>query len=187
MSLASEIKALLKRGDAAADAAAEKHYKAAGEKLMQLREDKTKAQFGKIVSNECSIKISWAYILMRMAKGETTLAKERATSAGRVVKHRNRKRPLRNGQKRERELAPELEGDTPQQQWEYSVGNMAGDAISLQAFWDRTFGAEWREFAVASDLVTLAQQAAEAWAAIADELTTRAGAIPIRRAGHGGD
>jgi hypothetical protein len=72
------------------------------------------------------------------------------------------------------ELAPEdLPDDTPQQRWHYSVSNIAGEAISLLAFWDKTFGQEWRSFEVSSDLATLAQQAADAWAQIANELTTR--------------
>ena len=47
---------------------------------------------------------------------------------------------------------------------------MAGDAISLLAFWDKTFGKEWKDFEVPSDLVTLAQQAADTWGQIANEL-----------------
>ena len=81
-----------------------------------------------------------------------------------------KKRPSRDGQKRE--IAPEdLPSDTPQQQWGYSVGNMAGEAVSLPAFWDRTFGKGWQKFELSSDLVTLVQQAADTWAQIAEELT----------------
>jgi hypothetical protein len=50
---------------------------------------------------------------------------------------------------------------------------MAEEAISLEAFWNKTFGEEWKQFEVSSDLVTLAQQAADAWTRIADELTKR--------------
>jgi hypothetical protein len=67
-------------------------------------------------------------------------------------------------------LPPE-ESDSPQQRWHYSVGNMAGEAISLPAFWDKTFGREWRKFEVFSDVATLAQQAAAAWAQIAAVLS----------------
>jgi hypothetical protein len=73
------------------------------------------------------------------------------------------------------ELAPEdLPGDTPQEQWQRSVGNMAGEAVSLEAFWTKTFGKEWEGFDVPSDLVTLAREAADAWTQIANKLTTRA-------------
>jgi hypothetical protein len=51
------------------------------------------------------------------------------------------KRALRSAQKRavrtaqKPELAPEdLQGDTPQQQWQYSVSNMAGAALSDMVF-----------------------------------------------------
>jgi hypothetical protein len=80
----------------------------------------------------------------------------------------------RKVQKAAEKLAPEdLPGDTSEQRWQYSVGNMAGEAISLQAFWDKTFGEAWKSFEVSSDLVTLAQQAADAWTQIANELTDK--------------
>jgi hypothetical protein len=63
--------------------------------------------------------------------------------------------------------------DTAQQRWEFSLRNLAGDAISLSAFWSREFG-NWKRFNVASDLVTLAQQAADAWKQLARELKDKA-------------
>ena len=97
-------------------------------------------------------------------------------------KRTRRRRP----KQQRRELADEpIPGDTPLERWQYSVGFIAGEAISLEAFWTRTFKEEWKEFEVSSDLVTLAQQAADAWVKIANDLTLRAGAIPIRRKDHG--
>jgi hypothetical protein len=46
---------------------------------------------------------------------------------------------------------------------------LPGDAISLRAFWSREFG-NWKSFNVASDLVTLAKLAADAWKQLAREL-----------------
>lgn len=52
--------------------------------------------------------------------------------------------------------------DTNQDFWQHSLGKLAGEAISLEAYWKRQFG-DWEKFEVTSDLVTLAEQAAEAW------------------------
>jgi hypothetical protein len=53
-----------------------------------------------------------------------------------------------------------------QERWQRSLGNMAGEAVSLDAYWTRQFG-EWKKFDVPSELVTLARQAAEAWEKLA--------------------
>lgn len=59
--------------------------------------------------------------------------------------------------------------DTPEDFWQRSLGNMAGEAISLEDFWSDKFG-DWRKFQVTSDLVTLAKQASEAWGKLAKSL-----------------
>jgi hypothetical protein len=59
--------------------------------------------------------------------------------------------------------------DTPEVRWQTSLGNLAGEAIALQAYWTKTFG-DWQKFSAPSDLATLAQQAAAAWLGIASEL-----------------
>jgi hypothetical protein len=65
------------------------------------------------------------------------------------------------------------EGDGPQQFWERSLANMAGDAISLEAAWTRQHGAVWKEFPVPRDLATLAREAADAWNSLAEQLDAR--------------
>jgi hypothetical protein len=62
------------------------------------------------------------------------------------------------------------DGDTAEQQWQRSLGNIAGDQIALQAFWTREFG-DWEKFEVPSDLSTLAKQAAYAWTELAAKIT----------------
>ena len=54
--------------------------------------------------------------------------------------------------------------------WLHSVGAYAGEAIAMQAFWDRQFPG-WRQLAPSSSLVTLATQAAESWATVAKHLS----------------
>lgn len=64
------------------------------------------------------------------------------------------------------------------ERWQLSLSNMAGmagDAIALPASWTRQFG-KWQDFPVPSDVVTLAQQAAETWATLARQLAERANA-----------
>jgi hypothetical protein len=53
--------------------------------------------------------------------------------------------------------------NTQQEQWHRSVSNMPGEAISLSAYWTQQFGNDWQKFEVASDVLTLAKQAAEVW------------------------
>ncbi len=60
----------------------------------------------------------------------------------------------------------------PADEWQHSLSNMAGDAISAAAFWSRRFG-NWKSFETPSELVTLAKQAARAWNEIASELERR--------------
>jgi hypothetical protein len=65
------------------------------------------------------------------------------------------------------------EGDGPQQFWERSVSNLAGDAISMEASWTRQHGAAWRDFTVPSHLPALAVEAADAWNSLAEQLDAR--------------
>jgi hypothetical protein len=56
--------------------------------------------------------------------------------------------------------------DTAEEHWQRSLGNLAGDAISMRAFWTREFG-HWEKFKAPSSLRTLARQAAQAWTELA--------------------
>jgi ParB-like chromosome segregation protein Spo0J len=61
--------------------------------------------------------------------------------------------------------------NTEEERWQRSLGNMAGDAVSLPSYWTREFG-EWEKFEVPTSLVTLVKQAAKAWAKLEADLTT---------------
>lgn len=61
---------------------------------------------------------------------------------------------------------------TAEQRWQWSLGNAAGDAVAMAAFWRREFGA-WDKFSRPPELVTLALQAADAWQALVRELKGR--------------
>jgi hypothetical protein len=60
-----------------------------------------------------------------------------------------------------------------QERWHRSMSNMAGEAISLSAYWTQQFGEDWQRFEVTSDVLTLAKQAAEAWSDIVESLINR--------------
>lgn len=62
--------------------------------------------------------------------------------------------------------------DTPEQHWQRSLGNLAGDAISMSAYWSRQFG-KWQRFDVPSSLVSLVEQAAKAWSELASNLAKK--------------
>jgi hypothetical protein len=63
---------------------------------------------------------------------------------------------------------------TKEDHWQRSVQGLAGDAIGLEPFWSKEFGDAWKSFPVPTDLVTLARQAADAWAKVAADLAERA-------------
>jgi hypothetical protein len=174
---------------------AEQHKIAIGQLLVRAKEVCDAGGFAAFRERFCpQLGKSRAYELLQIASGKKTSEETKAATRDRVREHRASKKLPKPAPEPEPEPEPELlsvtvtesaevganaPGDTPEQQWQYSLGNMAGESISLWAFWDKTFGKEWREFDVSSVSVTLAQQAADAWARIADELTTRAGATPL--------
>ena len=63
---------------------------------------------------------------------------------------------------------------TPEQEWQHSFGHFAGDAIAMSAYWTQQFGEDWQTYGVPSSFVTLAEQAAEAWADLKYGLQRRA-------------
>lgn len=63
--------------------------------------------------------------------------------------------------------------NTQQEQWHRSLSNMAGEAISLSAYWTQQFGKDWQKFEVSSEVLTLAKQAAEAWNEIVEAMINR--------------
>jgi hypothetical protein len=69
------------------------------------------------------------------------------------------------------EDAPRSEDRALQEQWQRSLSNLAGESIAIEPFWNRLFG-DWRRFEIPSTHVTLAKQASEAWAKLADAVTT---------------
>jgi hypothetical protein len=54
------------------------------------------------------------------------------------------------------------DGDTLEQQWQRSLGEIAGHIIALESFWINNFEG-WEKFEAPSDLVTLVKQATTAW------------------------
>jgi hypothetical protein len=62
---------------------------------------------------------------------------------------------------------------TRQEFWQRSVFNMAGEAVSLTAYWKQQFGSDWEKFEVPSDMLTLVRQAVEEWQGILENLVNR--------------
>jgi hypothetical protein len=63
----------------------------------------------------------------------------------------------------------ESTNDTPEQRWQLSLGNHAGDAIALRAYLTHEFG-NWERFERPSSLRMLARHAANAWTELANKL-----------------
>ena len=56
--------------------------------------------------------------------------------------------------------------------WRDSLANMAGECISLMAYWDQKWPC-WESYEASSDLQTLARQAGDTWNNIAKKLRTK--------------
>ena len=61
---------------------------------------------------------------------------------------------------------------TEQERWQRSVMNMAGEAVSLPAYWSLQFP-NWKAFPITTDLIKLARQAADVWTALASDFERR--------------
>jgi hypothetical protein len=66
-----------------------------------------------------------------------------------------------------KELYDDTPSDGPQDFWQRSLAYHAGEAVALRAFWTKEYPG-WENFAVPAELATLARQAAQAWAAVAE-------------------
>jgi hypothetical protein len=187
--LSGLVKASLAAGDKALDKA-EQHYKTAGLYLIEARERLPIEQPGKrftaYIVGECRLQTSRAYELIAIAEGRLTVeeirAKKNESSKAAHAKTRAAAKsafPLNSGKTKAEEQTPDPTQDdcddcnNDSERWERSLSNMAGDAISIRAFWNKTFGKEWEEFDVPSTAVTLAKQAAKEWTELAADLTER--------------
>jgi hypothetical protein len=56
--------------------------------------------------------------------------------------------------------------------WRVNAVDAAKNAIDLPDFWTAVYGEKWRHFAADDEIVALAQQAADTWAEIAQQLHT---------------
>ena len=123
---------------------------------------------------------------MQIADGRKSVPDVRTEKAESMRKVRDKSSPQRGGEtKRPKMTEAEYDADEDlkeikaravnqqEEYWQNSLGNLAGDAISMHAYWTRQFG-DWGKFKVTSDLVTLAKQATEAWAKLEAELSVRA-------------
>jgi hypothetical protein len=173
--------------------------KAVGLLLLEAKKLHPKGKdFEAFLNRVDGLKRSRAYDLMKLAGGRTTDEELRKDARERQAKSRAKKKkppvtqtPFENGDVIELEAdsfrdvtesaeasaeasaevrkAEYADADTAEERWQRSLSNLAGDAIALRAFWRKEFG-DWEKFKAPSDLITLAKQAADEWAAIASQL-----------------
>jgi hypothetical protein len=101
MSLARRIRALVEKGDRAAEKA-EQFYKAAGIHIKEIKQ-KQSEHWETIVREQCGIGQSRAYELMAIADGRTTLEKVRADTNERKKVHRAKPDPVSVPERTEQE------------------------------------------------------------------------------------
>lgn len=61
----------------------------------------------------------------------------------------------------------------PEPRWQRSVSNLAGDIVSIRAFWSKEFGEQWKKFDVPSDLLKLILQASKEWTEFVNQVQRR--------------
>jgi hypothetical protein len=66
--------------------------------------------------------------------------------------------------------------ETAAEHWQRSLENLAGDALSVRAFWKRQFG-DWQQFKASPSLIKLARRAAKEWTDVARDLAKRKGKL----------
>ena len=178
--LARLIIASLAAGDKALDKA-EQHYKATGihllEAKLRLPIERPGLIFTGFIKNVCGLGLSRAYECIRIAEGKTSLEEIRTKGRERAVRHAAKNRAARDCVSNAKSPPPTLDTsdscNNSAERWERSLSNVAGELISLRAFWTREFGEEWETFGVPSAAVTLAKQAAKEWTELAADLTKR--------------
>lgn len=179
--LITETKVHLQQADKSLENA-ERHYKAAGEKLRQLKMDTSKdIVWDKFVRQQFGFGERWARWLMDLAAGKTTLEKMRQG-------FRERQRRVRD-KKREREREARITKNDPatkarlrpgkqrqyaepplEERWQYSLANLCGDIIAIAPYWCKEFPG-WEEFDCPSHIKTLLKDAATALASITTTVT----------------
>jgi len=126
-----------------------------------------------IVDKQCGIGRTWAYELIKLADGRTSIERQRETTRASVKKSRkNKARPLRSGLPPPafRDLAcidngmivndpslPQPEDDQDYANWHAALLTRAKYAIGGAAYED------WSHFNVDSAVIDAAQRAADAW------------------------
>jgi hypothetical protein len=173
-------KANIALGDKSLDKA-EQHYKSAGLHLLEVRRrlpiERPGLMFTGFIKNVCGLGLSRAYECIRIAEGKTSTEEIRARGRERSARHAAKSRTARDCVSNAKSPPPTLDTgdnrDNSAERWERSLSNIAGDSISLRAFWTREFGEDWETFGVPSTAVTLAKQAAKEWAELAADLTKR--------------
>jgi hypothetical protein len=182
------IKAHIERGDKSQEKA-EQHYIAAGQHLKTLKKnhDGSWAEWEKLLKTKIGIGKSRASELMAIADGIKTIKQTRINTAKRTAKAKTRlKLSASSGEKSKRKkkqngntsLLEIIECDgmaedaTPEENWQRSMANAAGDILARPALWKKLYPG-WEKFEVTSDMVTLAKQATQAWRKLTNQLEKR--------------
>ena len=160
----------------------------AGARLIKVREQRSKKSNAR--DTDLSRALGWREWLQKNGIAETT-ARDHMKLAGWTPEERTERRQkdterkrtervrlkvVRNEPpKRDRKLIIEDDCDdcnTEQERWQRSFSVLAGDAVSMAAYWKKEFGA-WDQFPVTTDMVALAEQAAASWQQMVVQLKQR--------------
>lgn len=128
--------------------------------------------------------------LMALADGTTTITEQRER-VRKAVKKTRAKSPLRNGdlseQKSKSKTEPDLDsdpdpevdeeeieeqGDTPEDQWNWSLANLAGDILAIQSYWGKHFP-QWETYPIPSHIKVSVKEAATVFASLAKAIAKR--------------
>jgi hypothetical protein len=66
----------------------------------------------------------------------------------------------------------QLPDGSPEQRWQFSLANLAGDILARPAYWTKHFP-DWQTFSVPSHIKTLVKEAAAEFASLAEQIAER--------------
>lgn len=148
--------------------------------VYPLRNSKPQMQClgcGEISDAPCECNVGWKAIVDEL---QEDIAKRREQTRQRTAKTRQKaKQNQRSGSATSDNVVTfdDLQEDCEDckdatEQWQRSLDNFAGHALSMRPLWKKLFG-EWEQFDVPKSTLILAEQAAAEWAEVVRHLKSR--------------
>jgi len=144
------------------------HYKVAAKALRRAKKLCGHGQWLAFLKKHNIAKRS-AQFAMQVAEDPDALLVQRARQ--REAMQEKRKSASREAHLPEEEADDDVDdGPTPESRWRMSCCNMASEASTVTAVWQKEFGNKWTKFTPTRKMLVLAEEAAAAWANVVKQI-----------------